>query len=302
MAATTRTSPSHCATNYTQVRHDEAGAALTEAGVPVLDGTVQRAGRGARRAGLSRFLRAAGTTRRPLRPRDERSRGAHALRRKAPRSAEAARPAPAAPPGASRRCRQPIAETRGRGRREPRERHRLPGRPKTAAPGILHKSDVGGVHLGPARTRLRCAPPMRDLAARLGPQVLVARMAPRGVELALGMVRDPQFGPVVTVGAGGVLVELLRRPSARLRRSARSRRGASSTACASAGCSTAFAAAAPVDIDKLAARDRRFLGARRRSGRLVAEIDVNPLVCGPPRSLARRRARRPEELRATRWT
>ena len=48
-----------------------------------------------------------------------------------------------------------------------------------------------------------------DMASRLGPQVVVAPMAPHGVELALGIVRDPQFGPLVLVAAGGVLVEIL---------------------------------------------------------------------------------------------
>ena len=48
-----------------------------------------------------------------------------------------------------------------------------------------------------------------DLAARLGPRVLVAGQAPRGVELGLGVLHDPQFGQVVMVAAGGVLIELL---------------------------------------------------------------------------------------------
>ena len=42
------------------------------------------------------------------------------------------------------------------------------------------------------------------------PRVLVTRMAEPGIELALGLSNDPQFGPVVMVGAGGVLIEMLR--------------------------------------------------------------------------------------------
>ena len=61
---------------------------------------------------------------------------------------------------------------------------------KTAEPGILHKSDVSGVRLGLANeTELLDA--YRDLAQRLGPRVLLALMARQGVELAIGMVRDP---------------------------------------------------------------------------------------------------------------
>lgn len=79
---------------------------------------------------------------------------------------------------------------------------------KTATPGILHKSEVDGVLLNLADEReLRRAYP--GLTARLGPDVLVAPMAPRGIELALGVVRDPQFGPMVLVAAGGVFIEVL---------------------------------------------------------------------------------------------
>lgn len=78
---------------------------------------------------------------------------------------------------------------------------------KTAAE-IGHKSDAGGVRLGiasPAALDTAYA----DLSAALGPVVTVSGMAPPGVELALGVVADPQFGPLVMVGAGGVLVEFL---------------------------------------------------------------------------------------------
>jgi len=79
---------------------------------------------------------------------------------------------------------------------------------KTATPGVQHKSDVGGVRLGLAgadAVRLAYA----GVAERLGPQVIVGAMAPSGVEVALGLVNDPTFGPLVLVAAGGVLVELL---------------------------------------------------------------------------------------------
>ena len=79
---------------------------------------------------------------------------------------------------------------------------------KTAGPGVTHKSDVGGVKLGLVdAAAVRTA--YVDLAGRIGPGVVVAPMAPAGVEVALGVVRDPQFGPLVLVAAGGILVELL---------------------------------------------------------------------------------------------
>ena len=48
-----------------------------------------------------------------------------------------------------------------------------------------------------------------DLAARLGPAVLVSAMAQPGVEMFLGVRRDPQFGPVVLLGFGGIHAETL---------------------------------------------------------------------------------------------
>jgi hypothetical protein len=79
---------------------------------------------------------------------------------------------------------------------------------KTAAPGIRHKTDHRGVKLGVA-DEASVAATYRELASRLGPQVLVTRMAPPGVELAFGLSTDPQFGPVVLVAAGGIWIEVM---------------------------------------------------------------------------------------------
>ena len=80
---------------------------------------------------------------------------------------------------------------------------------KTAMPDATHKSDVGGVHLG-LSNGIAVKRAYLDLAERLGPVVTVAAMAPPGVEIHLGIVRDEQFGPLVLVAAGGVLIEVLR--------------------------------------------------------------------------------------------
>jgi acetate---CoA ligase (ADP-forming) len=81
---------------------------------------------------------------------------------------------------------------------------------------ITHKSDVGGVAL-----RLTNAAEVRDAYARILNDVIrhtasakidgivVQRMAGKGVEMILGVKRDPMFGPVVLCGFGGILVEFL---------------------------------------------------------------------------------------------
>ena len=79
---------------------------------------------------------------------------------------------------------------------------------KTAQPGLLHKSDQGGVIVGIAdEDQLRQMYSL--MRGRLGDDVLVAQVAESGVEMILGLKRDPQFGPVVMLGFGGVLAETI---------------------------------------------------------------------------------------------
>jgi acyl-CoA synthetase (NDP forming) len=92
---------------------------------------------------------------------------------------------------------------------------------KAIAPGLVHKTEAGAVrlHLDGAEA-IRAA--ARDMSERLGLQghsptgFVVQQMAQRGVEMLVGVVHDPQFGPVVACGAGGVQVELLKDVSVRL--------------------------------------------------------------------------------------
>ena len=78
---------------------------------------------------------------------------------------------------------------------------------KSDAPDVHHKTEADGVRLG-LRDAAAVSAAYADLAGRLGPQVVVQRQA-TGVEVALGIVRDPLLGPLVMVAAGGVLVELV---------------------------------------------------------------------------------------------
>ena len=79
---------------------------------------------------------------------------------------------------------------------------------KTAEPGINHKSDSNGVFIN-IQTQVDLLEHYRDLCTRLGPTALISQMVDQGVEIALGTINDRQFGPIVMVAAGGVLVELL---------------------------------------------------------------------------------------------
>ena len=85
---------------------------------------------------------------------------------------------------------------------------------KLDADGLTHKTDVGGVVLGlhGDDAVYGAALALLETARRRGLTVrglLVEPMVPPGVELIVGLRRDPQFGPAVLVGLGGVLTEVL---------------------------------------------------------------------------------------------
>lgn len=263
-------------TNYTQVNHRDLSLRLAEAGVPVLDGTVNAltAVRGAfaYRDFLARPADPAPEL--PGSPDERRAAARARLARGMDESGALALLAAYGIPVAE----HAVVETEAHAVAAA-TRIGFPVVLKTAVPGILHKSDAGGVKLGLADAEaVRAA--WADLAGRLGARATVARMIPPGVEISLGFVRDPQFGPLVSVGAGGVLIELL---------------GDRRAALAPFGPATArrlldglalrrlldgYRGAPAVDIDELAGIVARFSVLAADLDGLVAEMDVNPLVCG----------------------
>jgi len=79
---------------------------------------------------------------------------------------------------------------------------------KTAETGINHKSDSRGVFVN-IQSETDLLQHYADLCQRLGPTALVSQMVDGDVEIALGTLNDAQFGPIIMVAAGGILVELL---------------------------------------------------------------------------------------------
>ena len=85
---------------------------------------------------------------------------------------------------------------------------------KVVSPDILHKSDVGGVRVG-----LKSADDVAEAIVAMMQQPVIAssridgflieEMAPPGQEMVIGGLRDPDFGPLVMVGLGGIFVEVL---------------------------------------------------------------------------------------------
>ena len=156
---------------------------------------------------------------------------------------------------------------------------------KTAQPGLHHKSDVGGV-AAPLADQAALVAAYRDMARRLGPAVLLEPLVARGVELGLGLRSDPAFGPIVSLGAGGTLVELLddrvhalapfdRRQARALLERLKLRR-----------LLDGVRGAAPADLSALADAVARFSVLAAALSEVVAEIDVNPLIAGPGGAVA----------------
>jgi acetyltransferase len=97
------------------------------------------------------------------------------------------------------------------------ERIGFPVAMKIVSPDIIHKSDLGGVKIN-----LGSSEQVRDafdlmmlrIARRLPDARLegayVEKMVPRGREVILGMSRDPQFGPMLMFGLGGIFVEVMK--------------------------------------------------------------------------------------------
>jgi acyl-CoA synthetase (NDP forming) len=160
----------------------------------------------------------------------------------------------------------------------------LPVAVKIASPDISHKSDVGGVEVGlQTASAVRAAfKRVTENAKRAKPNahiegVTVQAMAQPGREVIVGAVHDPQFGPLVMFGSGGVYVELLKDVSFRLAPVARSEAEAMIEETLAGKLLSGLRGQPPADksavadvivaVSEVVAADERLM-----------ELDINPLM------------------------
>ena len=151
--------------------------------------------------------------------------------------------------------------------------------------GADHKSDVGGVVLGIAdATALREA--YREMADRLGPRVSVHAMASAGVEVSVGVVRDPNFGPLIVVAAGGTLVELLADRAVACPPVTAAGALAMLRSLRIAPLLAGWRGAPPVDLDALADAVHGFAQLATELGELIDAVEANPVIASPAGAIA----------------
>lgn len=153
----------------------------------------------------------------------------------------------------------------------------LPLVAKSLAPGLFHKSDVGGVVVdNQSEAAVRLA--YRRIAAATGcPRVMLQHQSPPGLDLLVSIRRDPQLGLMMVIGIGGVTVEVLRTylvlaepfTAPRIR-----------TAVEEAEWSAllgAFRGRAALDLEALVQSCLALGECMRRASAHVSEIECNPL-------------------------
>ncbi|GAB3679777.1 acetate--CoA ligase family protein [Salinarchaeum chitinilyticum] len=159
---------------------------------------------------------------------------------------------------------------------------------KIVSPDILHKSDIGGVRVGVADEDVRDA--YEDLVARahnyqpdadvLGVQVQAMVDLDDATETIIGANRDPQFGPLVLFGLGGIFVEVLEDTALRVGPISEPEARAMVDDIKAAPLLRGARGREPADVDAV-------VEALQRLSQLVwefpaiLELDVNPLVAGP---------------------
>ena len=158
---------------------------------------------------------------------------------------------------------------------------------KIVSPQILHKTDVGGVKAG-LQNEAEVRKAFRDMYPRLSrgkgvhvKGVLLERMVPPGIELIVGLQNDPQFGPVIMVGLGGVLAEILKDVAFRMLPITVDDAKSMLAELKGGKILSGYRGSRPVDLDMLAKALVRIGQMGMDNADYFESVDFNPLIVYP---------------------
>jgi 3-hydroxypropionyl-CoA synthetase (ADP-forming) len=155
---------------------------------------------------------------------------------------------------------------------------------KIVSPQILHKTDVGGVKVGidnDKDVRKIFTDMYKRLSKKKGVQikgVLLEKMVPKGVELIVGLQNDPQFGPVMMVGLGGVMTEIFKDVAFRMLPITTSDAKSMLNELKSSKLFRGFRGSEPIDLNMLAKALVQIGKIGVDNAQYVNSIDFNPVM------------------------
>lgn len=157
---------------------------------------------------------------------------------------------------------------------------------KILSRAIAHKSDLGGVKVGLTADQVpdSCATMLATLRAAGAPTpegFLVQERIRGGIEMILGFHRDPQLGPVILLGAGGVAAELFQDTALRVLPITRADAEAMVGELKAARLLRGWRGGAPADITALIDAVMAFATMAGAAGKRLLEAEINPLFVLP---------------------
>lgn len=154
---------------------------------------------------------------------------------------------------------------------------------KLAADEVEHKSDIGGValHLNSGDEVRAAFSAVTAAGARAGvvdPKALVQPMRSGGVELIVGVVQDPDWGPVMAVGLGGIWVEVFKDSVLHPLPVSRERVREGLTELRAAALLDGVRGAEPADLDAITDAAMSVAAVAERLGNRLESLEINPLL------------------------
>ncbi|MCE9653603.1 MAG: acetate--CoA ligase family protein [Nitrosarchaeum sp.] len=158
---------------------------------------------------------------------------------------------------------------------------------KVVSPQILHKTDVGGVKVGLDNVN-DVKKTFKDMYGRLSKKkgvevkgILLEKMVPKGVELIVGIQNDPQFGPVIMVGLGGIMTEVMKDVAFRMLPISTSDAKSMLNELKGAALLKGFRGSEPIDTNMVAKMLVQIGKLGVENADYVNSIDFNPVIVYP---------------------